>query len=44
MNATDQKEIIESAECPYCNRMMVDGGCKDCNWRPEYEVPPMENN
>lgn len=42
MNTTDQKEIIESATCPYCDGIMVDGGCKDCGWSQSREYPPME--
>jgi len=42
MNTTDQKEIVENATCPYCNGIMMDGGCRECGWRPEYEYPPMD--
>jgi hypothetical protein len=41
MNATDQAELAIT-ECPYCNEIMVNGKCRECEWEPRMEYPPME--
>ena len=46
MNTTDLTESVDRCmatgykECPYCNGVMVDGGCKECGFEFIFEYPP----
>ena len=36
------KPVESFTECPYCNGVVADGECMMCGWKPEYEVPPID--